>query len=81
MISAIFFEHNVIIIIIFIRSKATVYETSSATPTLQTPPSNDSLRTDHDEAITYTTLKELCIQLADFREQGLPTGDWDQEGH
>ncbi len=65
-----------------------MYVTSPATPSLpQTvpdTPTNDSVHTDHEEAITYSTLKELCIQLADFRGSGgLPTGDWDQEfeGH
>ena len=31
-----------------------------------------------DDTITYSTLKEACIQLADFKV-GLPTGGWDQE--
>ena len=67
---------------ISIRSKATL--PSPATPPLPTVPDSptihDSPHTNHDEeVITYSTLKELCIQLADFRE-GLPTGDWDQEG-
>ena len=31
-----------------------------------------------DDIITYSTLKEVCIQLADLRE-GLPTGGWEQE--
>lgn len=52
---------------------------SPAMPTLKTVPdnpTNDSY-TDRDEVITYSTLKELCTQLSEFRE-GLPTGGWDQ---
>ena len=42
--------------------------------------SNDLYTADNvtDDAIAYSTLKEACIQLVDFRA-GLPTGGWDRE--
>ena len=63
------------------RSKLAVPSSTTSIQWENTATNHSDLYTSNDitdDIITYSTLKEVCIQLADLRE-GLPTGGWEQE--